>query len=352
MERAGKHGGDIYSYIELNGIEPLDYSANVNPLGMPIKAKEALVESMDRYSFYPDINCTKLTDVVSKYENIRKEYVLFGNGAADIIFRICYSINPKKALVLAPTFSEYEQALSNTKCEIKLFELKPEDNFGLNLSILEHITDCNIIFICNPNNPTGNLINKELMYKVAKKCLMENCLLVIDECFMDFVKEKGEYSFINHLNEFDNVIILKAFTKIFAMAGLRLGYCLCNNRELLSAIKKVGQPWSVSTPAQVAGIGALSDLNYLIKTIKLIDEEREFLTESLNKLGFTVFKSYTNFILFKTQIKDLYSRLYKRGVLIRKCSNFNSLDDEYYRIAVKSREDNQKLIRLMDEVAK
>ncbi len=350
MDEIAKHGGDIYSYIEINGIEPLDYSANINPLGLSESVKKALAESIDSYSAYPDVHCRRLKEMVSAYEKFDPEGIVFGNGAADILFRITHALSPKTALLTSPTFSEYEQALLNTGCKIRYLQLKPENGFAVGTSITDQVMGTDIVFICNPNNPTGNLVDRELIYTLSQKCKEENCVVVIDECFMDFVGEKKKYSFIEYLADFDNVIIVKAFTKTFAMAGLRLGYCLCRNEDIIYKIKKTGQPWSVSIPAQIAGVAALGDRNYLTRTVRLVAEERGYLTNSLVNFGFTVFKSHTNFILFKTLHKDLYSKLYKKGVLIRKCGDFNGLDETYYRIAVRCREDNERLISLISEV--
>lgn len=350
MDEIAKHGGDIYSYIEINGFDPLDYSANVNPLGLPENVKKALAENIDSYSAYPDVHCRRLKEKVGIYEKFDPDGIVFGNGAADIIYRLCHALRPKTALLTAPTFSEYEQALINTGCKIRYFGLNPENGFAVGTNILDQVPGTNIVFICNPNNPTGSLVGRELIYNLSQKCKEENCIVVIDECFMDFVGEKNKYSFIEYLAEFNNVIIVKAFTKTFAMAGLRLGYCLCRNEEIIYKIKKVGQPWSVSVPAQVAGVAAIEDSDYLSRTVQLVDKERGYLTKGLSNFGFTVFKSHTNFILFKTEHKDLYNKLYKKGVLIRKCLDFNGLDETYYRIAVRSKEDNEKLIGLIREV--
>lgn len=350
MDELGKHGGEIYSYMEIIETKPLDYSANINPLGLPENVKKALANSIDDFCDYPDIKCRRLKEAVSIYENFVPEGILFGNGAADIIFRICYALRPKFALLIEPTFSEYEQALLNAGCSVGYFHLRHDNNFALEEDILESAAGKNIVFICNPNNPTGNLADRGLMYKLAERCMKEKCIMVIDECFMDFVREKGNYSFTDYLSEFKNVIIIKAFTKTFAMAGLRLGYCLCMNKKLMLKLEKIAQPWSVSTPAQIAGIAALNDKNYLIRTVEIIDKEREYLIKSLKGFGFIVFKSCTNFILFKTKQKNLYNMLYKKGVLIRKCGNFKGLDETYYRIAIRCREDNERLICLISEV--
>jgi histidinol-phosphate aminotransferase len=346
----------INEYIEENfgtkkalfvtsGSSALDMAA----LLIDIKPGDEVI--MPSYTFVSTANSVVLrgakvvfADIDSNTMNINPEDILFGNGAADIIFRLCYALKPKAALLLAPTFSEYEQALVNINSGISYYRLRPENDFAVDMKILENIKGKDIVFICNPNNPTGMVTDKELIYKICERCWQENCYLVVDECFMDFVSLGPNNSFKEYLKDFENVIILKAFTKIFAMAGLRLGYCLCHNKEIISKIEKAGQPWSVSVPAQIAGVAALGNRDYLTETVAIIETERVFLTEGLRKLGFTVFKSNANFFLFKTKEKDLYEKLFEKGILIRKCSNFMGLDNTYYRIAVKCREDNEKLL--------
>jgi threonine-phosphate decarboxylase len=345
------HGGDIYTYEKAKGAIPIDFSANINPMGLPRGVKRILKNSIQRYEAYPDIDCNDLVNAISLYENVSGERILCGNGAADIIYRLCYAIRPGRALLTAPTFSEYETALKNVGCGISHFELKPETEFKISTEILDEINDAEIVFICNPNNPTGMLTDVELLYEIAAKCKKSNSYLIIDECFLDFMDKKENYSFTRYIDEFDNVLILKAFTKFFAMAGLRLGYCISSNPGLLRGIFEAGQPWSVSTPAQVAGVCALNDKEYIKKTGYNTAKEREYLSQKLRKLGFHVFESHANFILFKTPCQvDLYARLYEKGILIRKCENFKGLDKSYYRIAVKSRKDNDLLIKALSEI--
>lgn len=345
------HGGDIYTYEKANGAIPIDFSANINPMGLPRGVKRILRNSIQRYEAYPDIDCNDLVNAISLYENVNRERILCGNGAADIIYRLCYAIRPRRALLTAPTFSEYETALKNVDCSIRHFELKPEAEFRISTEILNEINDADIVFICNPNNPTGMLTDRELLYEIAVKCKKNNCYLIIDECFLDFIANKEDFSFIRYIDEFDNVLILKAFTKFFAMAGLRLGYCISSNSELRQGIFEAGQPWSVSTPAQIAGICALNDKEYIKKTGYNTAKEREYLSHKLRKLGFHVFESRANFILFKNPCQvDIYAKLYEKGILIRKCENFKGLDNSYFRIAVKSRKDNDILIKILTEI--
>lgn len=335
------HGGDIYTYMEKTGELPLDFSANINPMGLPKSVKSALIKSLDTYTAYPDIHCRALTKAVSELEQVNGEQLVFGNGAADIIFKLVYSRRPKKALVLAPTFHEYQAALEAAGCEIFYHDLAEQEGFELSRTILPALADMDMVFICNPNNPTGTVASNQLLREIAKGCQQERAVLVIDECFMDFVER--EDSFKPFLGEFPNVVILRAFTKIFAMAGLRLGYCISENPALLAGIQAAGQPWSVSAPAQVAGVAAAGDRAYITHSLKAIAKERQYLRAELNALGFKVYESAANYIFFRGK-PGLCEQLLKKGILIRSCSNYRGLNEEYYRIAVKSHEDNMVLI--------
>lgn len=345
------HGGDVYSYMRENNKCPIDFSANINPFGLPEGVKKILKESIDDYALYPDVTCSKLKIALSQFENINGECIFFGNGAADLIYRLAYAIRPRKALLTAPTFSEYETALKNVDCSINYNYLKPENSFKLNKDVLDQLKGADIFFICNPNNPTGMIVEKELMHKIAEKCRETNCCLVIDECFIDFLEKKDEYTCRGFIDDFDNVIILKAFTKIFAMAGLRLGYLLSKDMKLHNKLMINGQPWSVSVPAQLAGVEALKDKVYLEKTIINTTKERKFLVKELKELGVNIFESYANYILFQlTQPMDLYTKLYNKGILIRKCENYRGLDKSYYRIAIKDRHENIELIKALEQI--
>lgn len=345
------HGGDVYSYTRKTNKYPIDFSANINPFGLPEGVKKILKEAIDDFALYPDVMCSQLKNALSQYENINKDYIFFGNGAADLIYRLVYAIKPRRALLMAPTFSEYEAALRNVDCSINYYYLKPEDTFKAKGDILNEIKDIDIFFICNPNNPTGMVVEKELMLKIAKRCREINCCLVIDECFSDFMEEKNHYTCKEFIDKFDNVLILKAFTKTFAMAGLRLGYLLSSNKSILTKLMMAGQPWSVSVPAQLAGVEALKDKEYLEKTIRSTTIERKYLVKELEALGLKVFEGYANYILFKlTKPIDLYTKLYNKGILIRKCENYIGLDKSYFRVAIKGRSDNKMLIQALGEV--
>ncbi|MFA5658801.1 MAG: threonine-phosphate decarboxylase [Oscillospiraceae bacterium] len=340
-----RHGGDVYS-----NIIDYDFSANINPLGLPENVRKTLFSSVDSFSAYPDPECRELVKAISCLENIPPEKILCGNGAADLIFRIVFAVKPSKALILSPTFSEYEKSLLSVGCEIEYHFLFEENHFRLDENILEKLTeDTDIFFLCNPNNPTGNIISPELLRLIIKKCAEQKILLIIDECFMDFVFDSEKLSAKNHLES--GVVILKAFTKIYAMAGLRLGYIVCDNTAFLEKIRRFGQPWSVSTPAQLAGITAASELDYRQKTVRIIASEREFLISELTQLGLKAYPSKTNFLLFKSAV-PLEEKLLKQRIAIRSCSNFSGLGDDFYRIAVRLHHENLVLMKAIEGIVK
>ena len=264
------------------------------------------------------------------------------------------AIKPGKALLLAPTFADYEKALATVNCKIDYFGLSAGNDFRVDDSILTKINnDTDLVIICNPNNPTGQLTEETLLLKILDKCRSTGTYLLVDECFMDFVdKEKG-FSLKKYLSEYDNLIILKAFTKTYAMAGIRLGYCLTSNEDIIDKCRENGQDWSVSTLAQAAGLSALDEEEYLAKSKEYIKKERSYLLQNLHKLGFKVYGSEANYIFFAAKnLPRLAEKLKKDGFLIRKCANYHNLDEHYYRIAVRTTSQNKLLIKAVRKLLK
>lgn len=336
------HGGDIYSREII-----YDFSVNVNPNGMPDGVRCALIDNIDRFEQYPDVNCTELRCALGNRENIRVENIVCGNGAADLIYRAVQALKPKRALIPAPTFSEYERALLSMNCDLEHYFTREEDNFSLRDDILNRICGMDMMFICNPNNPVGNLIDRDLLKRIVEKCADCGTILIIDECFIEFVEK---YSGIG-CGIPENMIVLRAFTKIYAMAGIRLGYMLCGSSVLAEKIQRCGQCWSVSVPAQIAGIAALSEKDYVSKTVRLITEERKYLTNFLEKSGLKVCPSDANFILFKCEF-PLDELLLKDKIAIRNCSNYIGLGSGWFRIAVKTHDKNQVLTAAIERCIK
>lgn len=336
------HGGDIYTNEYM-----LDYSANINPQGPPKGVIEAVIQSVSQISCYPDIFCRQLVSAIAESEQMPAEQILCGNGAAELIFLLTQYARPEKAILPAPTFAEYEQALVSCNCRIEYYWTDRANGFCLKKDILDLLQeDVDMMFLCNPNNPTGNLISQEVLDAVIERCEEKKILLVIDECFLDFVSQGERYSRKKDLMYHPNILILKAFTKLYAMPGLRLGYLLGSDTNLLEKIASAGQPWRVSVPAQMAGIAALKEKAYVQNSIEKIAQERAWLLHRLENAGLHAFSPEANYIFFEGPV-NLFEKCRQQRILIRDCSNYPGLMPGDYRIAVRFREDN---IRLMDTI--
>lgn len=335
-----KHGGDIYSHPAV-----VDFSANINYRGMPKEVERAAMEGIRQCGHYPDPSHTKLREAIAEREQVRPEQVICGNGAAELIFSLVLAKKPKRALIPAPTFYEYEQALHSVGCEIRRYYLKEEHMFGFCPDFLEEVTEeVDLVFLCNPNNPTGLSVQPEFLHQILKRCEGCDTLLVVDECFQDFLEEP--VSMKPFLNESENLFLLRAFTKMYALAGLRLGYGLCGSPKLLWKIREHRQPWCVSAPAQTAGIAAARDVGFALESRREIGEERERLKEELIKSGFYVLDSKANYLFFKGPV-NLYERCLEQGFLIRDCRNYEGLSPGWFRIAVRSPKENDALLEVL-----
>lgn len=334
------HGGDRYSCPIR-----LDFSVNINPLGTPGSVRQAVVRSVGRLDHYPDPYCMELVQSIAVFEKLPSSYVLCGCGAAELIYSYCAVKRPKRAMELAPAFSEYSSALENINCEIVRYALSSKQQFLLDEAFLSALEQGrpDVLFLCNPNNPTGQLVPTELMKRIVAVCSEKKIALFVDECFLDMT-EKGEVSTLkSYLAEMPGLFILKAFTKNFGMAGLRLGYGLCSDKKLLKAMGRSVQPWNISVPAQAAGVAALCEDVFLEQARTIIAEERRWLKGELEQLGAVVCPSAANFLLFYSEM-PLYEKLLERGIRIRPCENYHGLTKGWYRIAVKLHEENRILI--------
>ncbi len=336
------HGGDIYSHS--NNI--LDFSVNINPLGLSERVLKAGENALMLASCYPDTKCRELRAALAKVHNLNEDNIICGNGAGEIIFNIVFALKPKRVLILSPTFAEYERAARAIGAEIVYYSLREENNFTVENDILKIIRNVDMIFICNPNNPTGVCIENKLIEQILNNT---GVYVLADECFMDVVEDNQNYSVLHLVEKYNKLFVLKAFTKLYAMPGIRLGYGLCSNKQLLADIYSVRQPWSVSLIAQKMGVEALNEVNLKKETVKYINTERAFLTDKLRELGIKYYSSEANYILLKSN-NDLYSELLRHNILIRKCSNYKGLNDSYFRIAVKQHGDNVRLIKALEVI--
>lgn len=338
------HGGDVYSR-EIY----LDFSVNVNPYGTPQSVLDAITESLPFMHRYPDPHCRKLTSAIAEFECVPREYILCGNGASELIRSFCRAAFPARAAETAPSFSEYSLGLERLGCDVIRYPLSREKDFILDGNFLEFLRQRspNAIFLCNPNNPTGRLINPKLLKDILSFCAENDIRLLLDECFLD-MSDGGE-SLKAYLRDVPQLFILKAFTKSFGMAGLRLGYCMCSDKELLSNISADAQPWNVSLPAQAAGVAALRDSEFVQMAGEMISRERPRLKRELEKLGFYVCPSEAVFLLFQGR-EGLDRDLLSGGIAIRSCENFHGLGPGWYRAAVKLPEENDALIKAIADI--
>jgi len=342
------HGGNAKEISRKNKIQYekiIDFSANINPLGMPGSVKKAIIEGIDEIEKYPDITYFELKCSIGEFEKISENNLILGNGAAEVLFNVVRGINPQNTLILAPTFSEYEEATRAINGNIFYYKLKEENDFYIKEDILDYINyDLDLMFICNPNNPTGVITEKKLLEKILIKAKEYGVKLVIDESFLDFIE--GSFSMISYVNEYENLIIIKSLTKFFAVPGIRIGYGICSDASLKEVIEKISPAWNINILAEIATKIGIKDENYINKSIKFIRKEKKYLYNELKEIkGLKVYEPSVNFILLKTLNKiNLKNELLKNNILIRSCSNYQGLDDNYYRVAVRTHDENALLI--------
>lgn len=353
-----KHGGNIYEISKEYGIDEndiIDFSANINPLGIPYKLKETIISNIETIQNYPDPDYKKLISAIAKYNNINANYIIPGNGATEVIFKIVQAIRPKKSLLLAPTFLEYERALKSVGCDIEYYRLDENNEFNIdkNELIKKLKDDIDFIVLCNPNNPTGQIIEQEVLKQILVECKAKGINLMLDEAFIEFVHNERNHSLIGCLDDFDNLFIIRALTKFFAIPGLRIGYGLMSNQKIKEKIVDGKEPWSINGFAAISGEILLSDKEYIRKSKEFFDLERKYMYEELKKLkNIRVYKPYANYVFFKIlcQDIDLKEKLIHKQLLIRHCNNYVNLDESFFRVAIKDRVSNQKLITGLREV--
>lgn len=335
------HGGDVYT----NKVR-LDFSANLNPAGTPKAVVKALQTAAEKCAAYPDPYCTALRDKIARYEGVPCETVLCGNGAAELIYAFAYALpKDKKALIVSPAFCEYETALMAAGIGAEHYVLSEKDGFRVTDALLNvDLTKYGAVFLCSPNNPTGFTVDADIVRALANTGVR----LFLDLCFLDLTDEPNKYDIPTLLRDYPNVVILRAFTKSYAMAGVRLGYLLCADGVFLTEMSKKTQCWNVSSLAQAAGVAALDCGVWLKDSVKEIRRERENLAAGLRALGVRVYSGEANFLLLYSET-DLYDKLLKQGVLIRDCSNYVGLRKGFYRIAVRTPAENAALLAAVKE---
>lgn len=344
------HGGDWAGYRAEFGCDALDFSANVSPLGLPAGVAAAITNALPTADRYPDPLCRELRAALAGAEGVPADWILCGNGAADLIFRLALAVRPRRALLPAPTFAEYEAALQTVGCAVQRVFLREENEFAVTEEFIDAVTpETDIVFLCQPNNPTGQVTPPALVERLVRRCAECGAVLVVDECFLDFLPDRDAWTAKQLLRDTPQLIILKAFTKLYAMAGVRLGYALCGDAALLEKMRGAGQPWAVSSLAQAAGLAALQETAYAGAVRALIAEQRPRMAAGLRALGLRVMDGQANYLLFRAT-PDFGEKLRRRGAVVRSCANYPGLDAAWYRTAVRTAEENTRLLQIMGEI--
>lgn len=347
------HGGNIYKKAKELGIDEtqiLDYSANISPLGLPEHIREAIIAAIDGTINYPDPECTELRSAIGIQDGVDPECISCGNGGADMLYRLAFGLKPQKVLLPVPAFVEYEEAMTAAGAQMVYYPM--DEQLLIGEDFIDRITpDIDLIIICNPNNPTGLLTRRDMIIQVLKKAREMQCMVMIDECFLEICREEADYTVKPFIREYENLMILKSFTKLYAIPGVRLGYLLSGNPNIIEKVNRAGQAWSVSYIAQCAGVAALGHPEYKGAVIETVENELYFMKKELEKLPIKLYDGKANYLFFRTPgMTDLDKRLEPYGIMIRNCSNYVNLGDDYWRVAVKAHEDNLRLIEALKEI--
>ena len=351
-----EHGGDMYDHVGA-----IDFSANINPLGMPPQVPRAVCEHVNEFDAYPDAACHDLRRAIAEAEGVPVGHVVCTAGASDLITRVCNVFAPETALVTAPCFSEYERAIERAGGTVERHMLRDDEDFAVTARILQEdllartapshprhaaASSRDLVFLCSPNNPTGLTIARDVIEGVLEASVRAGVVVVLDECFLDFT---GERTAVDLCERYPNLVVMRAFTKMYAMAGFRLGYGICSDADVIARIEDAGEMWAVSTPAQVAGIAALEEAGWVERTRSYVGRARTVLAAGMRELGLRVIPGEANYLLFQSA-RPLYEPLLQRGFVIRRCGNYVGLDESWYRVAVRTESENAALLAALKEV--
>ena len=343
------HGGKIP--VKNSDHNIIDFSSNITPLGIPNFVKLIIKKNLDKVQFYPDPKSENVISSLEKYTHLSKSNIIVGNGAIEILYNFCFAFLSKttKVLIHVPTFQEYETAVKLSNCKISYFNSL---NLSANIDLfISQIPKNGCIFLCNPNNPTGELLSKKELLSIVIEAKKLKTIVFIDECFIELVPKSNE-SVLSYVKKYDNIFILRSLTKSFGLPGLRIGYA-CGSKEIIKILQKIKIPWSVNSLAQDAANAVIKNISHIKKSNIIIQKELKYLEDNISILnGFECISSSTNFILIKTKNDStkLQTKLLKNKILIRDCKNFRGLDNHYIRIAVKSHKDNVKLVKALEKI--
>ncbi len=352
------HGGNIAQAARKYGLsekEIIDFSANINPLGPAPGVYQAVMEEFWRIKHYPDPGCGELPRLLAGHLGVDEKNLLLGNGGAELIYILPRALKIRRALVIAPTFSEYARAVEASGGRVRHVTLPLSGEASPAGRAADHLPGTDAVFVCNPNNPTGRLFGPGDLLPLLDAAEKAGSHMVVDEAFMDFVPQRQHHSLMSMATRLPNLVVLYSLTKFFGIPGLRLGAAVAS-ADVIGGLRRLKDPWSVNALARVAGEAALRDRDHMALTLKTVGEEREYLFSSLFSLpGLRPFPSEANFLLVDvsgTGLKsaDLVEKMAGRGILVRNCANFYGLDDGYIRVAVRTRPENEFLIGALRSV--
>lgn len=357
------HGSDLEKIESIYGIKResiVSFSSNVNPLGISYKLKNTLAHRLDAITTYPERDYTKLRECISNYTHAQVDNIIVGNGTSELISLFIQTQHPKKALILGPTYSEYEREISLSGGISKYYPLDEEHDFELDVNAFcSSLNDSiDLLVLCSPNNPTSNAITRKQMRKILDTCMKHGIFVMVDETYVEFADNEQDISCIKLTNCYTNLIILRGTSKFFAAPGLRLGYAITGNRDVLKAINTRKNPWSINSLAEIAGQLMFQDEEYIQQTKELISSERQRVYRELSTWGnVKVYKPSGNFMLMKILKEDvtsdmLFEHCIKQSLMIRDCSSFPFLDNSFVRFCFMSPEDNDRLLQAFAELLK
>lgn len=350
------HGSDIEAasaYYNIPKEDIVCFSSNVNPLGLSESLKEVLADHLDVLSSYPDRNYSNLKSTLAKYCNAPADCFLVGNGSTEMISVLIHTRHPQKALIIAPTYSEYERELSLIGCTLDEYVLQESTDFQLDFDdFSKHMENgkYELVILCNPNNPTSSALNVSQICTLLEIIKKNNSFLMIDETYVEFTDVIDNYSAMSLITEYDNFIVLRGVSKFFASPGMRFGYAATSNQELHQAFLKLQNPWSLNSLAAFAGEIMFFDTTYIEKTRNHILSEKKRMINDLSTIpGLKVYPAYANFILVKVLLPnvtsyDIFDSLMKKGLMVRDCSSFDCLNGEYFRFCIMNTEENNRLL--------
>lgn len=358
MSHTYDHGGNVFDIARHLGVSPeelVDFSASINPLGLSAMVKKAIICSLDSLVHYPDSSHKELKQALAAHHELAPDNIVVANGSTELIYNLPVMLHGSKALIISPSFSEYVRALSQQHWDAQHFILKPEDNFSIDLDALKHklAEGFEALYLCNPANPGGTLYPLRVIEQVYSLCIESGTFLVLDEAFMDFCEECSAKRF---MVKGDNGIVLRSMTKFFGIPGLRLGYALASS-TLAVHLDAMGGPWSVNTLALAAGVAALHDVEHNHQTIDYIRRERRSLFEKLSEFKYLkVFPSSTNYLLLQItngmSSMEVRDRLMHQRILVRNCATFMGLNSQFIRVAIRTTEENERLLKALKNVLK